>query len=175
MSVYPPGAPVGRAARISPGGQYRYALSRRWHANSPIATFVMLNPSTADADVDDPTIRRCVGFARALGCGGLVVVNLYALRATNPRDLRRADDPVGPSNDTYLARHAQAAAGAGAPLIAAWGTHAQLARVDAVLALPGMGLLQALGVTLAGHPRHPLYLPATAQLRPWPQAEAVPA
>lgn len=168
MSVYPPGTTVIRAALIV--GPYRYSLSRRWAtgAGQRIATFVMLNPSTADAEADDPTIRRCVGFARALGCGALRVANLYALRATRPADLWAADDPVGPDNDAWLTTCAAVAEATGGPLVAAWGQHARPDRVRAVLRLPGMHRLSAYGVTRAGHPRHPLYLPAAADLQPWP-------
>lgn len=98
MSAY-----IVTSASIS--GDYRYRLGRAW-AGGPTCTFIMLNPSTADADQDDPTIRRCVGFAKALGCGALEVVNLYAYRATNPRDLLRQDERVGPENDYWL-REAQ--------------------------------------------------------------------
>lgn len=154
-----------RPADISACGRYRYLLGRRW-ADGPRATFIMLNPSTADAEQDDPTIRRCIGYARAWGMGALQVVNLYALRATDPAELWRAQDPIGPDNDITLV--ACALAHRPAPLIAAWGAHARPDRVAAVLALPGMDRLTALGVTKAGQPRHPLYLPATATLRPWP-------
>jgi hypothetical protein len=166
-TVYPVGVEVRRAARISDCGQYRYALLRRW-SDGHVATFIMLNPSTADAKQDDPTIRRCVGFARAWGCGAVNVVNLYAWRATNPRELRTVADPVGPENDEHLTRHAMYAAINGWPLVAAWGANGEPSRVAAVLALPGMAALTALGTTRAGHPRHPLYLPATARPVPWP-------
>lgn len=156
-------APAG-AAHISSCGRYRYMLRRSW-SGDPRAVFVMLNPSTADALQDDPTIRRCIGFAKAWGCGGLWVGNLYAYRATNPRDLWTVDDPVGPDNDLWLASCALGVAG---PVVAAWGAHARPDRVDAVRRLPGMGSLEALGVTTAGAPRHPLYLPKAAQLAPWP-------
>lgn len=167
MSVYPPGVHVGRAAQLSADGLYRYGLVRRWGMGPP-ATFVMLNPSTADAEQDDPTIRRCITFARAMGAGALHVLNLYAYRATKPADLWRAEDPVGPENDSYLTRHALACRAQGRPLIAAWGAHAKPDRVAAVLELPGMAAaLTALGVTKAGAPRHPLYLPATARPESW--------
>src|SRR5262249_14212908 len=94
---------VRRAAVISDCGRYRYSLTRRWgDAAEPRALFVMLNPSTADAEQDDPTIRRCIGFAKAWGMGSLEVVNLYALRATDPAALLSAPDPIGPKNDTMI-------------------------------------------------------------------------
>lgn len=165
MSVYPPGLAVRRTARISSDQRYRYTLVRRWGPGLPLQ-FVMLNPSTADADLDDPTIRRCVGFARDLGAHGIVVVNLYAYRATKPADLWLADDPVGPDADLYLAAVARRTAIEGALTIAAWGTNATPERVEQALDVMVYrcgARLHALGVTKDGHPRHPLYLPATAR------------
>lgn len=153
-------------------GDFRYELTRSW-GDGPVCTFIMLNPSTADADQDDPTIRRCVGFAKALGCGSLCVVNLYAYRATNPRDVFRQDGRVGPKNDYWLSVAAVYADVKDSPLIAAWGAHAEEWRVQHVLTLPGMQRLTALGVTKDGHPRHPLYLPASARPEPWPMDRAV--
>jgi hypothetical protein len=98
--VFIPPEPSG--ATFDPTGAYRYALWRVWDGNRPPLVFVMLNPSIADAERDDPTIRRCLGFACAWGYGALTVVNLFALRATCPHTLRRAADPVGPDNDEHL-------------------------------------------------------------------------
>ena len=162
--------PMRRGAVISDCGRYRYRLTRTWDDTLPAATFVMLNPSTADANVDDPTIRRCLGFARAWGCGSLVVVNLYAWRATDPRELLTADDPVGPNNYAYLTAEAMVAADSGGPLVAAWGASGQPERVAQVLALPGMDRLTALALTKTGQPRHPLYLKADLKPRPWGDA-----
>lgn len=164
-------ATAASGAVLSDDGRYRYELTRTWGAE-PQATFVMLNPSTADADVDDPTIRRCIGFAKSWGCGGLVVVNLYALRATDPADLWRADDPVGPDNDAHLALALYLAARSSGPVVAAWGAHARPDRVELfadVAASLGVPLL-ALKVTKAGAPGHPLYLRADAEPLPWPEA-----
>jgi hypothetical protein len=149
---------IRRTATISSDGAYRYLLGRRW-ANGPTATFVMLNPSTADAFGDDPTIRRCMGFAGSWGCGALRVLNLYALRATRPAHLWEHPDPVGPQNDEYLSVVLSSAQGVGnGPLIAAWGAHARDQRVKEVLAMAGADRFECLGLTKAGHPRHPLYL-----------------
>lgn len=146
-----------RGAVLSECGTYRYELTRRWSRDeSAVATFIMLNPSIADAELDDPTIRRCIGFAQAWGMGGLHVCNLYALRSTDPKGLWTHPDPVGPDNDVHLARHALAARAADWPLVAAWGANAHPDRVEAVLGLPGMTQLTALGVTKAGAPKHPL-------------------
>ena len=120
-----------REAELSEDRLYRYRLTRIW-GDGPRATFVMLNPSTADEHVDDPTLRRCMGFARAWGLGGLNVVNLSAFRATIPAELWRAVDPIGPDNDDYL----RAAGASGEPLIAAWGNNAKLHRVQEVLSVP---------------------------------------
>lgn len=178
--VYPPGAEVRQSAVLSEDQAYRYSLVRRWHfpglldlesANLP-ATFIMLNPSTADGTLDDPTVRRCVGFARTLECSGIVIANLYAYRATQPADLWRAEDPVGPEADRFIALAAERSRSTGAPLIAAWGAHARPDRVAHVLKLVDAAgaRLTVIGTTKAGAPRHPLYLPGTAALAPWTQA-----
>ena len=170
MSVYPNDADVRRHARISADGVYRYALWREWKfplTQPTWATFVMLNPSTADHQVDDPTIRRCVAFADALGATGMVVVNLYAYRATNPAELWTVADPIGPDGDDTLAEFLALSARHGGPLIAAWGAHARPDRVDTVLSMPGADRMQALGLTKSGGPRHPLYLRADAQPVPF--------
>lgn len=143
-------------------GAYRYKLTRTWEPDTEPLVFVMLNPSTADASQDDPTIRRCIGFAKRWGFGGIVVVNLYAFRATDPKEMLAAVDPVGPENDRVLADTAD-----GLTVVAAWGVNASLERVDAVRALMP-GRLLALGVTKDGHPRHPLYVRADARLIDWP-------
>lgn len=152
-------------ADLSPDGRYRYRLSRTW-GPAPLVTFVMLNPSTADGSTDDPTIRRCAGFARSWGYGGLVVANLYAYRATRPADLWQADDPVGPANDEHL-RAVFASSGL---VVAAWGAHARPDRVDEVLSFAPP--LVALALTKAGHPRHPLYVRAAATPTLWPGGAA---
>ncbi|MCX4232077.1 DUF1643 domain-containing protein [Streptomyces ortus] len=159
--------PLGSAI-LSDCDRYRYLLGREW-ADGPTAVFVMLNPSTADALRDDPTIRRCIGYARSWGCGALMVANLYAWRATDPNELWCAADPVGPDNDAHLYAAATIAAESKGPLVGAWGVNARLDRIAAVLALPGMDRLTALAVTKAGQPRHPLYLPSALTPQPWTQ------
>jgi hypothetical protein len=158
---------VEKRAEISECEQYRYELTRVWEPAATKATFVMLNPSTADASVDDPTIRRCIGFARTWGFGGIRVVNLYAYRATDPKTLRKVDDPIGPDNDRWLENAAEYAAYWDCPLIAAWGAIPDPARVWRVTHLPHFDRLKALGVTKDGHPRHPLYVKADAPLIDW--------
>lgn len=154
---------IDRKAKVSEDRVYRYRLTRVW-AEGTRTTFVMLNPSTADAAADDPTIRQCIGFARRWGYSGLDVVNLYALRATNPAELWAAADPIGPDNDRYLAE----AAASGGRLVAAWGAHAEQPRVRDVLAIPGFDRLTCLRTTKRGHPSHPLYLPGDLSPVLWP-------
>ena len=91
-----------KTAEISSCEQYRYRLGRLWDEDLPGCLWIMLNPSKADADIDDQTIKQCIGFSKGLGNGSLLVGNLYAWRTTYPRELYRADDPVGPENDWYL-------------------------------------------------------------------------
>lgn len=163
--------PMLRSAEISDDGLYRYRLTRAWGDTQRFLRFVMLNPSTADALVDDPTIRRCIGFARDLGYDGLVVLNLYAFRATKPADLWKADEPTGgPRNDLALRNTLMQASALNEPVVAAWGAHARPDRVAWLTSLPGAEQLHALAVTKAGAPGHPLYLPAAARPEPWPVA-----
>lgn len=147
-------------AVISECGRYRYALTREtgYPGGEGTVLFVMLNPSTADATTDDPTIRRCLGFARQWGYARLAVGNLFALRATDPRELlSSAVDTVGPENDSWLDQ----LAGGAAETIAAWGAHRAAApeRVRRVLAVVEFwGSMRCLGQTKTLAPRHPLYL-----------------
>jgi hypothetical protein len=153
---------VRGGAELSPCGIYRYTLGRFWDDAAPVALFVMLNPSTADADVDDPTIRRCIAFARSWGCGGITVGNLYAYRATDPAELATVEDPVGPDNDYWLAELAADADF----IVAAWGatSHPLPERCSRVRDPFLNGAVHCLGRTKHGHPRHPLYVPSTTQL-----------
>jgi hypothetical protein len=124
---------------------------------------VMLNPSTADARRDDPTIRRCIAFARAWGYAGIDVVNLFAYRSTRPEELLRVADPIGPLNDAHILR----AHAASSLTVAAWGAEAVAAdRARRVVGLLG-GDIACLGTTVAGAPRHPLYLRASAHPMTW--------
>ena len=162
-------APARRSdATFSPCRQYRYSLWRHW--GDPVggyAMFVGLNPSTADETMDDPTIRRCIGFAKAWGYAGLCMTNLFAFRATQPADMKAAADPIGPDNNQTLLRMAQ---GAGV-IVAAWGVDgAHLGRGDVVRGmLPNLHFLK---LTQAGHPSHPLYLLKTLTPQPLPSTVA---
>lgn len=141
-------------AELSECGEYRYRLSRIWDGAKRPLTFIMLNPSTADAEVDDPTIRRCMSFAEREKAGGIVVVNLYGYRATRPLDLFQATDPIGAGNDRALKRAAREAKS----IVCAWGANAPLNRVAYVRVLLDRHQLFCLGTTALGAPRHPLYL-----------------
>lgn len=149
------------SATFSPDRTYRYALTRTWSTGQPPAVFIMLNPSTADAFIQDPTIRRCVGFARLWGCGGLLVCNLFALRSTDPNGLYTHTDPVGADNNAVIADRLTST-DPSSPIIAAWGAHGvYLDRDREVTALiqDSNRPLLCLGETKAGQPRHPLYVP----------------
>lgn len=133
--------------------------------------FVMLNPSTADADKDDPTIRKCVGFAQRAFCGSIEVVNLFAWRSTDPKGLLQTEDPVGPSNTRHLTR-VLSQVSRRRPLVVAWGEPSSKALRSLVAARArsvffGDDRLQCLGTTKSGHPRHPLMLPYSTALEPW--------
>ena len=163
---------VKREAVLSEDGSYRYSLTRVWARENGTAVFVMLNPSIADANEDDPTIRRCMGFARSWGLGGILVLNLYALRSTDPKALWSHEDPIGPDNFRYLTDALSAACFFGTPVVAAWGANAKPLRTEAFKSLArdrGVAL-QSLGTTKAGAPRHPLYIKGDTELRAWPGA-----
>jgi hypothetical protein len=153
-----------RDAFITPDGKYRYILTRDWSDGAPTKTvvFVGLNPSTADAEVDDPTIRRCIGFAKAWGFNRLVMVNLFAYRATDPTDMKRAEDPVGELNTTIVC----AASHAADLTVAVWGTHGIFKHQGASY-LEGLKEPHHLGLSKNGFPKHPLYLRADTQPQPF--------
>lgn len=171
-------AEFARMAKTTPSGAviigpYRYALWRRW-GPGPTIVFVMLNPSKADALIPDPTLTRCIGFAKDLGAGGVVLVNLFAFRATEPNDLLVGGlaDKVGPLNDAFLIT-AAALAVDGGKVICAWGTHRATkdhgVMVGSLLTYAGVDLY-CLRTTKAGHPSHPLYLPAALRPVLWKSA-----
>ncbi len=152
------------SAVISDCGKYRYLLTRK--TNCPLrwvkrVTFIMLNPSTADASMDDPTIKRCIQFAEREGCPDLSVVNLFAYRATHPYDLLDVEDPQGPENNKYLIQEIEKSQ----LVIAAWGAH-EIAKCSLASELVKLNGLYCLGKTKDGSPRHPLYLNKHAKLVP---------
>ncbi len=152
---------------------YRYLLWRRWRSEGPIVLFVMLNPSTADEQREDPTVRSCIRQARRRYAAAMLTVNLYALRSTDPRRLREHPEPVGPATDAYLAR----AAAAADRVIVAWGNAGPAGLDDRALEVCAGPLagrrLACLGLTKAGRPRHPLYLPTSTRLRGYNPGRAV--
>lgn len=158
------------SAVISSCGAYRYHLTRRWR-DGPLLTFVMLNPSIADAEIDDPTIRRCMHFARREDAAGIDVVNLLAFRATRPEVMMHAVDPSGPENFSVLAAVARDAKNNRKPIICAWGAHwmADEPARQAVALFQSLGVeLKCLGKTQDGAPRHPLYVRNDQPLEPYP-------
>jgi hypothetical protein len=158
------------SATISKCGLFRYTLERHWGwaENGGDVLWVMLNPSTADAETDDPTITRCIGYSKGWGYSGLMVGNLYGYRATDPDALWDAAgniDVIGSENDQHLCRMATTAE----IIIAAWGGHADDKRAAAIARLlSGFGPLYCIGKTKHGQPWHPLY--KAKDLRPMPYA-----
>jgi len=145
---------------------YRYTLTRVWGEAGQRALFIMLNPSTATEVQNDPTVERCERRARALGFGAFRVLNIFAYRATDPRTMRAVADPVGPGNDAAILGSLPWCD----KVICAWGTHgAHLGRgpsVEAMLRAAGQPLWH-LGLSKAGHPKHPLYIGYDVQPQPW--------
>lgn len=168
----PDGGSILRLAEFDPTGRYRYCLRREWRTGCGRVAFIMLNPSTADRERDDPTIRRCMAFATRWGFAALDVVNLFAFRATRVADLRLAemrfgrDWIVGPENDAHLI----SVVAATDCTVAAWGAQDwAAARIQAVAerlaGAPSGSRLHCLGRTRGGHPRHPLYVRRVARRR----------
>lgn len=153
-------------ASISECGRYRYMLERSWDTRQPILAWCMLNPSTADHETDDPTIRKCVGFSRRWGYGGIVVVNLCAYRATDPRELKKCESPVGPLNVSHVVSHFASGG------VVAWGNSVPkrgLAYrvISEIRHIATVSLVWSLGLTKHGQPRHPLMLPYTTERQQW--------
>lgn len=150
---------------FGPKQMYRLRLRRIW-GNGPILMFLMLNPSTADEAVNDPTVARCENRAKLLGYSGLTVCNLFAFRATDPEDMKAAADPVGPGNDQAILSEADLAG----KIICGWGVHGgyrgRSAEVVSMLRAAGHSLF-CLGMTSSGEPGHPLYLPYSMEPRPF--------
>lgn len=157
-----------RSATVSECGKYRYSLERRWNdagIKAAHVRWIMLNPSTADANIDDATIRRCIGFSNAWHFSSMVVMNLYAYRATNPRELSQLSyaERCGPENGVYLC---------GFKLmpeppcftVLAWGD----GLIDRAPPIIESGRCYALGYTKKANPKHPLYLPAGTPLFSYP-------
>ena len=154
-----------RNAILDDAREYRYTLERTWNPDNDQVLFVMLNPSTADENDDDATIRRCMTFAARWGYGGIVVGNLFALRSTDPKGLLDHRDPVGPENNDHLQR----LAGECKAVVAAWGNSASGLRLfqDRQTYVKELlrGRMQCLGRNKDRTPKHPVRLPAAAELR----------
>jgi hypothetical protein len=153
---------MDRVTKFSPCRRYRYTLWREWDdlfaaRREDYLMVIGLNPSTADETQDDPTIRRCIDFAKRWGFGALCMTNLFAWRDTKPERMRVAPEPIGPMNDQWLSR---CAVGAGM-ILAAWGNHGSFkARGDQVthrLSMIG-AQVHCLGTNADGSPKHPLYI-----------------
>lgn len=142
-----------KSAKISECGNYRFHLTRTWEANNKLVCFIGLNPSTADHERDDPTIRRCRNFAKSWGYGGMVMLNLFAWRATSPKDMMNANDPIHFQNDAYIEK-ISAYAGI---VVACWGNHGVFLNRGPRIKNK-MTNLYYLKLTKAGYPAHPLYL-----------------
>lgn len=143
-----------KGAAFSADQRYRYALWRVWQAEPKCLMVIGLNPSTADAQKDDPTIRRCIGFAVDWGFGGLLMGNLFAFRSTYPHSLSTVDDPVGIDNNEWLMRMRDNAG----MVLAAWGANGDFRPQRTAEVLEMFPELYHLGLTQKGHPRHPLYI-----------------
>lgn len=155
--------------------KYRYKLTRRWNARKPAMAFIMLNPSTATEMKNDPTIERCERRARsAKDCGGIIICNLFAYRATKPTDLKKQPDPVGAKNNQILKKLISDCAAGRVSLICGWGTHGAHQRRDREVyeMFAAQGIVpMALKWTKGGHPQHPLYIsykavPVRGRLKP---------
>lgn len=142
-----------KSAIFSKCRKYRYSLSRIWTKHRPLCLFVCLNPSTANENIDDPTIRRCVNYAKSWLYGGMIMVNLFAYRSTDPKNLLVVDDPIGNENDYYIKNISDKCV----ITIAAWGSHKLVDnRFEEVL--PLLNNLHYLKLTKSNKPHHPLYL-----------------
>ncbi len=145
-------------AEFSECNKYRYSLWRRWEPAAKQVMFIGLNPSTADETNDDPTIRRCVNFSRLWGFGGIMMVNAYAFRATDPKEMLRCLSPVGSLNDEHL----KTCSDISSMVVAAWGVHCTNTRAARIFGVLNR-TIHCLGQTKDGFPKHPLYLKSTTQ------------
>ena len=144
-------------------GDYRYLLWREWDKSNRTVTFIMLNPSRADAEVNDPTITRCINFAKFWGYGRLEVVNLFAYRTSKPSLLKQAAEPIGKDNDRFIIESVQKSD----RVILSWGNHGMWRKQDlyTLVLLKNYTHLYSLGITKRGCPRHPLYLRSNTKLQ----------
>lgn len=151
---------IEKRAKLSRCKRYRYLLERSWGDERTVLV-IGLNPSVADACFDDPTVRRCIRFAKDWGFDRLLIANLFAYRSTDPSVLLEVDDPIGPSNDRILKETIEEAD----CVVAAWGARGGLLDRDQFI----LGMLDdvyCIGLTASGMPRHPLYMPAASKPMP---------
>jgi hypothetical protein len=148
---------IESSADFSSDRKYRYSLTRIWDRKKGHVLFVCLNPSTADESVDDPTIRRCIRFAESWGFGGMVMVNLFAFRATVPKEMMACKEPVGTANTFYWRVEHEAAS----ITIVAWGVRGSYKGIDKEFMYYVGDEVSCLGTTKEGQPKHPLYLKKT--------------
>lgn len=145
-----------KSATFSDCNKYRYTLERIWDESKPLCMFIGLNPSTADAEKDDPTIRRCISYARIWGYGGLIMANLFGFRAADPKEMMAAADPIGPDND----QHIKSAMEKSALVVGAWGNHGlHKGRTNSLRRKIDFNRIAYLKFTISRQPAHPLYLP----------------
>jgi hypothetical protein len=151
-----------RSAIFSRCRTFRYALERVWDSNGSRVLFIGLNPSKADENADDPTIRRCINFAKDWGFGSLCIVNLFAFCSYDPKELIKANDPVGPKNDFILKKYISESK----KIVLAWGNHGDFLKRNEMI----LKLIQkpfCLKINKNGAPAHPLYLKGTLKLIPY--------
>ncbi|WP_183695172.1 DUF1643 domain-containing protein [Rhizobium leguminosarum] len=159
-----------KSAVLSECGTYRYLLRRVWDDRLPPFVSGMLNPSTADHEIDDPTIIRNVRRAQALECGSLIVWNLFAYRSTNPALMKNVHDPVGEDNDRWIAAALHECKERNGIAVVGWGAYGLCRGRDRQIYLQATSLgvsLLCLGTTKDGHPRHPLYVAKSQDLVIW--------
>ena len=155
---------IRKSAVISKDKLYRYQLLRHWdRSNWKRVVFLMLNPSTADYKLDDPTIKSCCAIANNNGYGGILVVNLFAFRATKPRNLFKAEDPVGLDNNKWIVETCKMSD----KIICGWGNKAPPHRVNKVLGLINYEDLYCIQENSSGSPKHPLYCKRDSIFKPW--------
>ena len=150
---------VNKNATLSDCRKYRYVLSRTWDSKKKTILFIGLNPSTADEQIDDPTIRRCINYAQNWGYGSLLMVNLFAYRATMPTELKKVKNPIGNDNDLHIKELIKKVDLA----VAAWGNEGSLLNRDKEIKkiIPN---LMCLKINKSGQPAHPLYQKKDLQL-----------
>lgn len=162
---------IKRDAKFSEDRKYRYVLDREWDESGKLVTFIMLNPSIANEIINDQTIKRCLAFAKKWNCGRLKVVNLFAWRATDPNELTKVDDPVGPDNDTRILEAIKQAD----MVVCAWGNNVTKVSSGKDRGQKVRGMIRAqattpyyLGsLTKKDNPPHPLRLATNTELVPW--------